>query len=79
MRLLSFLAFIVVYAAAQGIPQFDTIPSNITAGLSYAISWQGGDGTVSWRQSTNVYCVTRLTSYYSQYHYLWLKEIKIFL
>ena len=44
------LALLIACATAQGIPRFDTVPTNMTAGLSYAISWEGGDGTVSGRQ-----------------------------
>jgi hypothetical protein len=47
MKLLLASASIVAFALAQAVPEFESVPSVVTAGQSYTISWQGGDGTVS--------------------------------
>ena len=48
MRLLVAFASVFTLALAQSsVPQFTSVPSNISCGLSYTISWAGGDGSVS--------------------------------
>jgi hypothetical protein len=51
MRFLLAFGGVIASVLAQAVPQFNTVPVNVTAGLDYSISWVGGDGSVSWRSS----------------------------
>jgi len=66
------VALFAVYAVAQSSIAFTSFPTNVQAGQTYNLTWEGGDSTqpvtILLRQGdpNNLQTVTSLTSTYTQ-------------